>query len=159
MLSQLGRFDEAIGHAEVAVRLTEAADHPFTLYWGLFDPGHAHPRRGDLPHANRVLARCLDLCQAWQIIVGIPVVTVVFGAGYALADRADEGLPQIAPAVEGFRRRPLVTHCHLGLGKLNRHTGKREQARAYLTAVAALYREMDMRFWREQVESAPTELA
>src|SRR5262249_38984085 len=28
--------------------------------------------------------------------------------------------------------RPLVAHCHLGLGKLYRRTGKREQAREYL---------------------------
>jgi hypothetical protein len=43
--------------------------------------------------------------------------------------------------------RPLVAHCHLGLGKLYRHTGKREQAREHLATAAAMYREMDMRFW------------
>src|SRR5207245_2512878 len=39
VLSQLGRFDEAIGHAEAAVQIAETADHPFTLYFGLFDLG------------------------------------------------------------------------------------------------------------------------
>src|SRR5688572_18169505 len=29
--------------------------------------------------------------------------------------------------------RPLIAHCHLGLGKLSLRTGKREQARDYLT--------------------------
>ncbi len=38
----------AIGHAEAAVQIAEAADHPFTLYNGLFDLGRAHLRRGDL---------------------------------------------------------------------------------------------------------------
>ena|SRR6266545_763358 len=53
VLSQLGRgFDEAMGHAEAAVRTAEAADHPLTLYWGLFDLGRAHLRRGDLPHGD-----------------------------------------------------------------------------------------------------------
>jgi hypothetical protein len=28
--------------------------------------------------------------------------------------------------------RPLVAHCHLGLGKLYRRTGKREQAQEHL---------------------------
>jgi hypothetical protein len=51
--------------------------------------------------------------------------------------------------------RPLVAHCHLGLGKLDRRTGKREQARAHLTTATAMYREMDMRFWLEQVEREP----
>jgi len=38
-LSQLGGFDEALGHAEAAVRIAETADHPLTLYFGLFGLG------------------------------------------------------------------------------------------------------------------------
>ncbi len=34
VFSELGRFDEAIGHAEAAVRIAETADHPWTLYVG-----------------------------------------------------------------------------------------------------------------------------
>jgi class 3 adenylate cyclase/tetratricopeptide (TPR) repeat protein len=48
--------------------------------------------------------------------------------------------------------RPLVAHCHLGLGKLYRRTGKREQAHEHLTTATTMYREMDMRFWLEQAE-------
>jgi hypothetical protein len=40
--------------------------------------------------------------------------------------------------------RPLIAHCHLGLGKLHRRTGKPEQARAHLTTATTMYREMDM---------------
>jgi hypothetical protein len=46
--------------------------------------------------------------------------------------------------------RPLVAHCHLGLAKLSRRTGKREQAQEHLTTATTMYREMDMRFWLEQ---------
>ena len=46
--------------------------------------------------------------------------------------------------------RPLVAHCHLGLGKLYRRTGKEDQAREHLTTATTMYREMDMRFWLEQ---------
>ena len=49
--------------------------------------------------------------------------------------------------------RPLVAHCHLGLGKLSRVTGKDEQAREHLTTATSMYREMDMRFWLEQAEA------
>jgi hypothetical protein len=48
--------------------------------------------------------------------------------------------------------RPLVAHGHLGLGKLHRRTGKREQAQEHLTAATTMYREMDMRFWLQQAE-------
>ena len=48
----------------------------------------------------------------------------------------------------------LVAHCHMGLGKLCRRTGKQDQAREHLTAAATMYRDMDMRYWLEQVEAA-----
>ena len=48
--------------------------------------------------------------------------------------------------------RPLVAHCHLGLGKLYRRTGKREQAQEHLATATTMYREMDMRFWLEQAD-------
>jgi class 3 adenylate cyclase/tetratricopeptide (TPR) repeat protein len=105
VLSQLGRFDEAIGHVEIAVQIAEAADHPFTLYRGLFDLGRAHLRRGDLPRATRVLERGLDLCRTWQIVVGTTHGAAALGAAYALAGRADEALPLVAGAVEEFRSR------------------------------------------------------
>ena len=54
--------------------------------------------------------------------------------------------------------RPLVAHCHLGLGKLYRRTGKREQAHEHLTTATTMYREMDMRFYLEQAEAAMREV-
>jgi len=107
VLSQLGRFDEAIGHAEAAVQIAEAADHPWTLYNGLRDLGLAHLRRGDLPRATRVLERGLDLCRTWQFVVGTTAAAATLGAAYALAGRADEALPLVAGAVEEFRSRQM----------------------------------------------------
>jgi tetratricopeptide (TPR) repeat protein len=49
--------------------------------------------------------------------------------------------------------RPLVSHCHLGLGKLYRRTGQREQAHEHLTIATTLYGEMDMTYWLEQAEA------
>ena len=50
--------------------------------------------------------------------------------------------------------RPLVAHCHLGLGTLYVQTGRPEPARAALTAAVALSRDMDMTFWLPQAEGA-----
>jgi hypothetical protein len=49
--------------------------------------------------------------------------------------------------------RPLVAHCHLGLGKLSRRTGKPDQAEEHLTTAMTMYREMGRRFWLEKAEA------
>jgi hypothetical protein len=49
--------------------------------------------------------------------------------------------------------RPLVAHCHLGLGKLYRRTDKREQAQEHLTTATTMYREMGMTYWLEKAEA------
>ena len=54
--------------------------------------------------------------------------------------------------------RPLVAHCHLGLGTLYRRTGNRQQAQEHLATATTMYRDMDMRFWREQADAALAEL-
>jgi tetratricopeptide (TPR) repeat protein len=45
--------------------------------------------------------------------------------------------------------RPLVAHCHRGLGRLYRRTGGRRRADEHLATATAMYRGMDMRFWLE----------
>jgi hypothetical protein len=47
--------------------------------------------------------------------------------------------------------RPLVANCHLGLGKLHRRTGNREQAQEHLTTAKEMYGEMGMAYPVEQV--------
>jgi hypothetical protein len=54
--------------------------------------------------------------------------------------------------------RPLVAHCHLGLGKLYRRTGDRAKAEEHLTTATAMYREMDMvRDYTEVTDAALSE--
>ena len=49
--------------------------------------------------------------------------------------------------------RPLVAHCHLGLGKLYRRTGDGARALEHLTTAITMYREMGMSFWLEKAEA------
>ena len=49
--------------------------------------------------------------------------------------------------------RPLVAHCHLGLGKLCRRTEDGAKAEEHLTTATAMYREMGMGFWLERAEA------
>jgi tetratricopeptide (TPR) repeat protein len=69
---------------------------------------------------------------------------------------ADRGAARYheALALAGPRgMRPLVAHCHLGLGKLYRRTGRHDQAHERLADATRLYREMDMAFWLDAAEA------
>ena len=50
--------------------------------------------------------------------------------------------------------RPLVGHCHLGLGKLYRCTGTRKQAQKHIATAMTMYRDMGMTHGLEQAERA-----
>ena len=73
------------------------------------------------------------------------------GAEDHVADRQYSGALALAAEL-GLR--PLVAHCHVGLGNLYQSTGKREQAQEHFSTAMAMYREMDMRFWLEKAEQA-----
>jgi hypothetical protein len=73
-------------------------------------------------------------------------------------DLAEEQYRQGLELASELGARPLVAHCHLGLGKLYRHTGKGVQAQEHLATATTMYREMDMRFWLEQAEAELKEL-
>jgi hypothetical protein len=49
--------------------------------------------------------------------------------------------------------RPLVAHCHLGLGTLYRRTGDGAKAQEHLTTAATMYREMGMTYWMEKAQA------
>ena len=76
---------------------------------------------------------------------------------------AHRGRPDLATAAAHYgaamtlaselEMRPLVAHCHLGLGRLYGRTGKREQALQHLTTVTAMYGEMGMHFWLEKAQA------
>jgi class 3 adenylate cyclase/tetratricopeptide (TPR) repeat protein len=61
---------------------------------------------------------------------------------------------QALALAEELGMRPLVAHCHNGLGRLYHQTGRGVQARTALTAAIDLYRAMAMTFWLPQTEAA-----
>jgi len=56
----------------------------------------------------------------------------------------------------GFR--PLVAHCHRSLAKLHGRSGTRERSSEHFAIATAMYREMDMQFYLQQVEAEKLQL-
>jgi tetratricopeptide (TPR) repeat protein len=70
------------------------------------------------------------------------------------SDSAEAYYRQALTLAEELGMRPLMAHCHLGLGTLYLKKGLREQAHVELVTAIELYRAMDMTFWLPQAEAA-----
>ena len=68
--------------------------------------------------------------------------------------QAEAHYQQALALAEALGMRPLMAHCHHGLGRLYGQMGRGEQAHAALAAAIDLYRAMDMTFWLPQTEAA-----
>ena len=73
-------------------------------------------------------------------------------------EHADGHYRDALALAEELGMRPLVAHCHLGLGKLYRRTGKREQAQKHVATATTMYRDMGMTYWLEQAEAEMRQL-
>jgi class 3 adenylate cyclase/DNA-binding winged helix-turn-helix (wHTH) protein/tetratricopeptide (TPR) repeat protein/ABC-type thiamine transport system ATPase subunit len=86
------------------------------------------------------------------------------GVAYAHADppdtaQAEAHYQQALALAEALGMRPLVAHCHLGLGTLYNQMGRAQQARTALGTAIELYRTMEMTFWLPQAEAALAQVA
>jgi class 3 adenylate cyclase/tetratricopeptide (TPR) repeat protein len=79
--------------------------------------------------------------------------------GQVDAERGETHYRDALALAEPRGMRPLVAHCHFGLGRLSRRTGKTHDAQKHLTTATTMYREMGMQFWLEQAGAATREPA
>jgi tetratricopeptide (TPR) repeat protein len=70
------------------------------------------------------------------------------------SEPAEAHYRQALALAEELGMRPLVAHCHRGLGMLYLKLGRGVQAGPELSAAMALYRAMEMTFWLPQMEAA-----
>ncbi len=156
-----GRLQEGMALMEEALAepaVTGSANHPLFLA----HLAEAHLLAGRRDDAIAVARRALDLAQLQKERGNEAWIQRVFGEISAQADPDLESAEAhygsaLARAAE-LGMRPVAAHCHLGLGKLYRRSGKREQAREHLTTASKMFREMGMRFWLEQAEAETKEL-
>jgi class 3 adenylate cyclase/tetratricopeptide (TPR) repeat protein len=149
-----GRVDEAVGLLERAPSGGRMADRALQLS----TLSEAHLRAGRLEEASPLASRALELARTHQ------------ERGYEayalrlLGDIATHRDPPEVEEAEAYYRqalalakalgmRPLVAHCHCGLGTLYAKIGRREQAHMELSTAIELYRAMDMTYWLPQAEA------
>jgi tetratricopeptide (TPR) repeat protein len=164
-LAQLDEASEALERTQEAEQLLEldlAQGLVGRLGLGYHALGRACLRLGQLDEARSLGDRAVECSPGHNGLVAHALHLLGDIASHPDRFDAESGEAHYRQALalaEPRGMRPLVAHCHLGLGKLYMHTDKREQAREQLTTAARMYREMDMRFWLEQADAELRELA
>ena len=140
--------------ADQAIRMNAVSDHLL----GAIPLGHACLLTGRAAEAAELGTHSLDLARRHGQRGHEVYAHRLLGEVYARRDP-----PEVMPAEAHYRSalgladslgmRPLVAHCHLGLGKLCSRMGKAEQSREHLTTATTMYGAMDMRFWLEKAEA------
>jgi tetratricopeptide (TPR) repeat protein len=121
--------------------------------------GEAQLLAGCLEEAYALAERALTLAREYQERGHQAYALRLLGDIAARCEPLD-GAPagdyyrQALALAEELGMRPLVAHCHLGLGKLYATIGRRAEARTELSAAVELYRAMEMTFWLPQAEAA-----
>jgi len=153
-----GRLDQALPLLEQAVVETETTGNQVGHLWYLAWLSEGYVEAGRLAQARERAQLAFDVSRKMK------ARGAEAQALYSLAASASRQDPVNAEMADGQYRqalalatelgmRPLVAHCHLGLGKLYHRTGKREQAQEHLTTATTMYREMGMTFWLAKAEA------
>jgi tetratricopeptide (TPR) repeat protein len=151
-----GRLAEGVALMEEALAdpvATGTSNHPLLMAY----LGEAHLLAGRIDDAINIGRRALDLARRQQERGSEAWILRLLGEIAAHADaldlkRAQEHYNKAIALAGELGMRPLVAHCHFGLGKLYRRIGKREQARERLSSATRMYREMDMHFQFSEAE-------
>jgi tetratricopeptide (TPR) repeat protein len=130
----VGRATQVAWLAEACAldqQLDDAAQHARSA----LSLAQTHEERGDEAWAHRLLG---EIAARRGSAVDVQAAEAHYRQARALATE--------------LQMRPLVAHCHLGLGTLHGRAGGREEAHASLTVSATMYREMEMQTWRGHAE-------
>jgi tetratricopeptide (TPR) repeat protein len=103
-LAELGEFAAGTARGEEGVRIAETMDHPFSLIWAYHGIGKLYVAQGAFHQGIMVLARGLELCQAWDIPTLFPQMARTLGIAYALSGRVPEALLLLEQAASQGRR-------------------------------------------------------
>jgi tetratricopeptide (TPR) repeat protein len=148
----LSHLEQAVAHAAL-ISIMDFQSHR------LASLGEVYLLAGRVEDARVLAMRALDLSQVhkergWEAYVLRLLGDIAVRGDPPAHPQGEAYYQQAETLAAALAMRPLMAHCHLGLGTLYAKVGKREQARAQLSAAIDLYRAMDMAFWLPQAEAA-----
>jgi DNA-binding NtrC family response regulator/tetratricopeptide (TPR) repeat protein len=154
-----GRITEGVSWLQRALAAFETAGFTWLQSMSLVQLGEAYLLADQLEGARACADRALMLArergesghEAWAIRLLGEIASHHDHSDLAAAEAHYDAAMALASEL-GMR--PLVAHCHLGLGRLYRHIGDGAKAHEHLTTATTMYREMVMTFWLEKAGAA-----
>jgi tetratricopeptide (TPR) repeat protein len=154
-----GRVTDAVPLLSQA--LEQATTTGYIVMWARcsLSLGEAHRVAGRLEEAHALAERALAHARAHQERGQEAYALRLLGDIAAQRkpperERGEAHYHQALALADELGMRPLMAHCHLGLGTLYGKIGRREHAHPELSTAIDLYRSMDMTFWLPQAEAA-----
>jgi tetratricopeptide (TPR) repeat protein len=153
-----GRIEDGVSRLQQALGASESAGIGFQHSLNVVQLGEAYLLADQVENARACADRAVMLArgrgergyEAWALRLLGEIATYPDPPD---VETAETHYGQAMSLAKELGMRPLLAHCHLGLGKLFRQTGDRAKAQECLASAATMYREMDMGFWLEKAES------
>jgi tetratricopeptide (TPR) repeat protein len=157
-----GRLAEGRMLLEEAISVTIRTGGLFGHAYGVARLSEVCRLAGCGDEARQYARQALDLARRHRERANEALALHQLGVLHAHADppgaaQGEAHYQQALALAEELGMRPLVAHCHLGLGTLFMKVGRPELAHAELSAAIDLYRAMEMTFWLPQAEAALAE--
>jgi hypothetical protein len=135
----LGNFAAAIDTARKACLIADEVRRPADIAIAYWWAGFVLEHKGDIPAALQYLEHGFNVCRTGQINYLLPIISTSLGHAYALAGRAEQGIPLLEKAL-AFNRGAKFTYgeawssVYLGFANLldNRYGGMLDEARNIL---------------------------
>jgi class 3 adenylate cyclase/tetratricopeptide (TPR) repeat protein len=136
---RLGNFAAAIDTARKACLIADEVRRPADIAIAYWWAGFVLEHKGDIPAALQYLEHGFNVCRTGQINYLLPIISTSLGHAYALAGRAEQGIPLLEKAL-AFNRGAKFTYgeawssVYLGFANLldNRYGGMLDEARNIL---------------------------
>jgi class 3 adenylate cyclase len=153
-----GRAVEAVELLEQGLRRTDAVGVTWLRCQRLSDLAEGYLMVGRVQDAAECATKAVEFArargergfEAWALRLQAQIALAASPSDVVTVEERYREAMTLAGTLE---MRPLLAHCHLGLGKLYRRTGKRLDADVHLATATTMYREMGMTYWLEKAEA------
>jgi tetratricopeptide (TPR) repeat protein len=167
IVSEVSRAEAHLGYAylhssriaEALTLLEQAVERPtmrrmYTLQLSWLAEGYLLAGRGEKAHqvASRALSLARDKKERGYEAWALRLLGEIAARGDLDIGQAENHFRQALTLAEELGMRPLIAHCHVGLGKLYRCAGDRQKAEEHLNTGVAMMRQMKMGIWLERAE-------